>query len=86
MLASCSSFSKKTQEETPIKNFQYAFKAPTRALLGSGLKLGRSYFSASGYTCKKYTQQSGQQGSACKIDGRWYNASPILLNKATQQH
>jgi len=45
------------------------------------IKTGRSYFSASGHDCRKYTLQSGQQASACKIDGRWYNASPILLEK-----
>jgi len=78
MLSSCSTFSKKTPAEAPAKNFQYAFQAPTRTLLDSKVKFGRSYFSASGYACKKYTMKSGQQGSACKINGRWYSASPIL--------
>jgi len=78
MLSSCTSFAKKTSTAPPVKNFQYAFQAPTRTLLDSKVKLGRSYFSASGYACKKYTMKSGQQGSACKINGRWYSASPIL--------
>ena len=42
-------------------------------------KLGRNYFSASGYECRKYSVQSSGQYSACKINGRWYDASPIVL-------
>lgn len=44
-------------------------------------KLGRSYFSASGYECRKYTVQSSGLHSACKVNGRWYDASPIILKK-----
>jgi len=79
MLSACSTFSKKTPIEAPAKSFQFTYQAPTRTLLNSKVKLGRSYFSASGYACKKYTLQSGQIGSACKIGKRWYTASPVFL-------
>ncbi len=85
LLTSCSTPSKKTLSEAPAKSFEYAFQTPTRTLLDSKLRLGRSYFSASGHACKKYTQKSGQQGSACKIFGRWYSASPIILENSSQQ-
>ena len=78
-LSACSTFSKKTPIETPAKSFQFTYQTPTRTLLNSKVKLGRSYFSASGYACKKYTLQSGQIGSACKIGKRWYTASPVFL-------
>jgi len=79
LLSSCSTFSKQSPTEKPVKNLQFNYQAPTRTLLSSKVKLGRSYFSASGYACKKYTLQSGQIGSACKIGKRWYSASPIFL-------
>ncbi len=85
-LTSCSTPSKKNSAENPAKSFQYTFQAPTRTFLDPKLKLGRSYFSASGYACKKYTLQSGRQGSACKIKGRWYSSSPILLENSPLQH
>jgi len=44
-------------------------------------KLGKSYFSASGYECRRYSVQSSGQYAACKIGQRWYNASPIILTK-----
>jgi hypothetical protein len=42
-------------------------------------KLGRVYFSASGYQCRKYMVQSNYEYSACNIGGKWYEVSPIIL-------
>ena len=42
-------------------------------------KLGRNYFSASGFQCRKYTVQSSYEYSACNIGGKWHEASPIIL-------
>jgi len=47
----------------------------------SAAKLGRKYFSASGHECRKYFAQSSNQYSACKIGGRWYKTSPIIIYK-----
>lgn len=45
----------------------------------STAKLGRKYFSASGLECRRYTVQSNNQYTACKVNGRWYEASPIII-------
>ncbi len=47
----------------------------------SAAKLGRKYFSASGHECRTYIIQSSDQYSACKIGGRWYKTSPIIIYK-----
>jgi hypothetical protein len=45
-------------------------------------RLGRQYFSASGYQCRKYTLQGSPQPqieyASCLINGRWLNTSPIV--------
>ncbi len=46
----------------------------------SHVKLGRKYFSASGYECRRYKVQSRFEYSACKINGRWFEASPIIIS------
>lgn len=46
----------------------------------STVKLGRKYYSASGYECRRYKVQARFQYSACKINGRWYEASPIIIS------
>jgi len=46
----------------------------------STVKLGRKYYSASGYECRRYKVQERFQYSACKINGRWYEASPIIIS------
>ena len=45
----------------------------------SSVTLGRSYFSANGYECRRYKVKSRFAYSACKINGRWYEASPIII-------
>ena len=44
------------------------------------VKLGRRYFSASGHDCRKYTVQARHEYTACTINGRWYEASPIIVS------
>jgi len=68
-------FSKHLTSSNTGSNIQ--IKLPNNQL--STAKLGRTYFSASGYECRKYTVQSNFQYSACKIGGRWYENSPIIL-------
>lgn len=41
-------------------------------------RLGRSYFSASGYECRKYTIQTQQEYVSCQIGGRWLETSPVV--------
>ena len=45
------------------------------------VKLGQDYSSASGHQCRRYSLQSNYQRSACKINGRWHDASPIIISK-----
>ncbi len=45
------------------------------------VRLGQNYYSASGHNCRRYTLQSNFQRSACKINGRWHNTSPIIISK-----
>jgi len=47
----------------------------------STIRLGESYFSANGHHCRRYTQESAIAMSACKINNRWYQAQPILINQ-----
>ena len=44
-------------------------------------RLGRSYYSASGHECRKYTVQPAFEYIACNIGGKWYQASPIIARK-----
>ncbi len=53
-------------------NFRQSNKKITR------VKLGKRYFSASGYECRKITSQTNTPNSACKIGKRWYTASPVF--------
>ena len=43
------------------------------------VKLGRPYFSASGHNCRRYMVQVRHEYTACQINGRWYEASPIIV-------
>ena len=47
----------------------------------STVRLGENYFSANGYTCRRYTKESAIAMSACKINNRWYQAQPIFVNQ-----
>jgi len=49
--------------------------------LSSTIRLGEDYFSANGYQCRRYTKESAIAMSACKINNRWYQAKPILINQ-----
>lgn len=44
-------------------------------------RLGHRYFSASGYECRKYTVQPAYEYTACRIGGKWYQASPIISKR-----
>jgi hypothetical protein len=91
-LTSCSSSrlpypSQKVEKKViPEKLFSYAYQQPSRVLAGSGVSkqlssptFGRTYFSASGYECRRYNLSSGASESACKIGKRWYTPSPVFL-------
>ncbi len=91
-LTSCSnsrlpySGQKAEQKVIPEKAFSYAYQQPSRVLAGSGISkqlsnptFGRTYFSASGYECRRYNVASGSSESACKIGKRWYTPSPVFL-------
>lgn len=41
-------------------------------------RLGRSYFSASGYECRKYSLPAQNEYVSCLIGGRWLQTSPIV--------
>lgn len=43
----------------------------------SKARLGRSYFSASGYECRKYLINTQNEYTSCFIGGRWLETSPI---------
>lgn len=47
----------------------------------STIRLGQRYYSASGYKCRRYTVNPSNTKAACKINGRWYQAKPILIKK-----
>ena len=53
-------------------------------------RLGRQYFSASGYACRKYTLQGSPQPqteyASCLVNGRWLDTSPITHNANFTQH
>ncbi len=57
-------------------NIRLSDKSTTRA------RLGRQYFSASGYKCRKYTLQGSPQPQAeyasCFVNGHWLDASPVI--------
>ncbi len=44
-------------------------------------RLGRKYFAASGHECRKYTISSSVDHVACHVNGKWYQASPIVHSK-----
>jgi len=91
-LTSCSSsrlpYSEQKAEQRiiPEKTFSYAYQQPNRVLAGSSISkqlsspaFGRTYFSASGYECRRYNISSGSSGAACKIGKHWYTPSPVFL-------
>lgn len=47
----------------------------------SAIRLGEKYYSANGHQCRRYTIKSSRAKSACKINNRWYQAQPILINE-----
>lgn len=47
----------------------------------SSVRLGNNYFSANGHQCRKYTTKTATVKTACKINNRWYQSRPILINK-----
>ena len=53
-------------------------------------RLGRQYFSASGYECRKYTIQGSPQPqteyASCLINGHWLDASPIVHDTNSTLH
>ncbi len=53
-------------------------------------KLGRQYFSASGYKCRKYMLQGSPQAqteyASCLVNGRWLDASPIINDVNFTRH
>ena len=44
-------------------------------------RLGHTYYSANGNNCRKYTINSSYEHTACKVKGRWYQASSVIINK-----
>lgn len=44
----------------------------------SHARLGKRYFSASGYECRKYSIKTGGEYTACYIGGRWLETGSIL--------
>lgn len=44
-------------------------------------RLGRYYYSANGNNCRRYTVSNAHEFTACDINGKWYQVSPILINK-----
>ncbi len=47
----------------------------------STIRLGEKYYSANGHQCRRYTIKSSRAKSSCKINNRWYQAQPILINE-----
>ncbi len=43
----------------------------------SKARLGRRYFSASGYECRKYLINTQNEYTSCFIGGRWLETNPI---------
>ena len=43
-------------------------------------RLGKSYFSASGYECRKYSLPSQSEYVSCLIGGQWLQNSPIIYD------
>lgn len=43
----------------------------------SNARLGKHYFSASGYECRKYLLNTQNEYTSCLIGGRWLETSPI---------
>lgn len=44
-------------------------------------RLGHAYYSANGNNCRKYTVNTAYEQAACNINGRWYQASSIIISK-----
>lgn len=72
--SSSASFAKQLREgkDGSLVSIRLANKRATKA------RLGRRYFSASGYECRKYTVQTQQEYASCLIGGRWLETSPVV--------
>lgn len=60
-----------TGKEGSIVNIQLKDQSTSNA------RLGKRYFSASGYECRKYLINTQDEYTSCFIGGRWLETSPI---------
>ena len=47
-------------------------------------RLGKSYFSASGYECRRYSLPTQNEYVSCLIDGQWLETNSIVYESTTQ--